>query len=205
MGKMKLKQQGISLSGTLESKNGQTLNVVGTIVNDQMNLVGKQNGVDKVVMEKLTVQSDKATVVGSYSSVRSSGNGSGLKSRFKMTRPIIFVPGVVMKPSGQGGSGNGGNNSTTTHSIDGTWRSALGDVKLTQVGGTVSGELTFSNGVVANLHGTLNDRNYNFSWGIAGQNLGTGSLVLQNNNRVLKGNYVDNRDGKPKNWRLTRK
>jgi hypothetical protein len=73
----------------------------------------------------------------------------------------------------------------------------LGDVSLNQKENTVTGELRFSNGIVANLHGTIVNRDYTFDWGIHGQQLGTGNLKLTSDGKTLNGSYVDNRVGTP--------
>lgn len=202
-GRFDFEQSGTEILGTCLTRNNDVYLVKGRIVNDTLSLNLTESGKQRLVVENLRFDAARSELRGRY---RKMGNHSGLSSPITLSRAIVHIP-MTGTPSGsnQGTTSPQGNNGgNASISLAGTWQSNLGAVKLVQNGTNVTGELDFGNGVIAVMAGTLSGSTYQFTWGIGGQQLGSGSLTANQTGTALNGYYIDDRIGTPSNWSLNR-
>jgi hypothetical protein len=88
-------------------------------------------------------------------------------------------------------------------SLEGRWNSNLGVATFTQDGSSIKGELVLANGQKAEIAGVLMEKELYFSYVHENGALGTGKLVLSENEQQLRGTFKD-AAGAEREWILAR-
>ncbi len=187
LGPVEFKQQGADATGTLRFSNGVVAVVNGVVQGDKFEFAWGIEG-RELGRGTLTAYDSGQRLAGTYHD-----HAKGTTADWTLTRALRIVrTPLAIQPT------------PTQHNLAGKWSSNLGIVEFTQQGDAARGQLRFANGAIAVINGTVQGQTLVFKWGIAGQELGHGSLTASQDGQHWSGNYSDLSKGTTQAFALQR-